>query len=70
MTGRKTCALYVPPVVPYKALENFSKALYGTSKGYLQCTIFPSCHVSDLFAVLKTGSAMIGKVFPTLSDVK
>ena len=25
----KTRALQVPPVVPYKALENFSKALYG-----------------------------------------
>ena len=33
MTGRKTRALWVPPVVPYKALENFSKALYGTTGG-------------------------------------
>ena len=29
MTGRKSRALQVPPVVPYTALENFSKALYG-----------------------------------------
>ena len=33
MTGRKTRALSVPPVVPYKALENFSKALYRTTGG-------------------------------------
>ena len=45
MTGRKTCALWVLPVVPYKALENFSKALYGTTERYLQCRRFPSCHV-------------------------
>ena len=34
------------PVVPYKALENFSKALYGTTGRYLQCMHYPSCHVS------------------------
>ena len=39
MTGRKL------PIVPYKALENFSKALYGATERYLQCTSFPSCHV-------------------------
>ena len=32
------------PVVPYKALEKFSKALYGTTGRYLQCMRFPSCH--------------------------
>ena len=32
MTGRKNRAQQVPPVVPYKALENFSKALYGTTE--------------------------------------
>ena len=32
------------PVVPYKALENFSKALYGTTGRYLQCMHYPSCH--------------------------
>ena len=32
MTGRKMCALQVPSVVPYKALEKFSKALYGTTE--------------------------------------
>ena len=31
MRGRKTCALKVPLGVPYKALEKFSKALYGTT---------------------------------------
>ena len=33
MTGWKNCALQVPPVVPYKVLEKFSKALYGTTGG-------------------------------------
>ena len=33
MTGRKNRALQVPPVVPYKALGNFPKALYGTTEG-------------------------------------
>ena len=33
MTGRKNRALQVPPVVPYKALGNFSKALYRTTGG-------------------------------------
>ena len=41
MTGRKTRA---PPVSPYKALEKFSRALYGATWRYLQCTRFPSCH--------------------------
>ena len=31
--GRKNRALQVPPVVPYKALEKFSKALYGATGG-------------------------------------
>ena len=31
-------------VVPYKALEKFSKVLYGTTERYLQYTSFPSCH--------------------------
>lgn len=40
MTGRKTRALQVPPVVPCKALENFSKALYGTSIGTYSARVF------------------------------
>ena len=40
MTGRKTRALKVPPVVPYKALEKFSKALYGTTGGTYSARIF------------------------------
>ena len=40
MTGRKNCALQVPPVVPYKALENFSKALYGTTGGTFSARFF------------------------------
>ena len=31
MTRRKNRALQVPPVVPYKNLEKFPKALYGTT---------------------------------------
>ena len=33
MTGRKNRPLQVPLVVPYKALEKFPKALYGTTEG-------------------------------------
>ena len=40
MTGRKTRALQVPPVVPYKALEKFSKALYGTTGGTYSARVF------------------------------
>ena len=40
MTGRKTHALLVPPVVPYKASENFSKALYGTTGGTYSARFF------------------------------
>ena len=35
-------ALQVPPVVPYKALGKFSKALYGTTEG--PRTRFSCCH--------------------------
>ena len=38
-------------VVPYKALEKFSKALYGTMERYLQCTSFPSCHERNQFLI-------------------
>ena len=40
MTGRKHRALEVPPVAPYKALENFSKALYGTTRGTCSARFF------------------------------
>ena len=40
MTGRKNRALEVPPVTPYKALENFSKALYGTTRGTCSARFF------------------------------
>ena len=36
MRGRKNRALQVPPVAPYKALENFCKALYGTSAQFFR----------------------------------
>ena len=34
------CALLVPPVVLYKALEKFSKALYGTIEGNYSARVF------------------------------
>ena len=40
MTGRKNRALQVPYVVPYKTLENFSKALYGTTRGTCSARFF------------------------------
>ena len=40
MTGRKNRALEVPFVVPYKALEKFSKALYGTTGGTCSARFF------------------------------
>ena len=33
-------AMTVPPVAPYKALENFSKALYGTTGGTYSARVF------------------------------
>ena len=40
MTGRKNRVLQVPPVVLYKALEKFSKALYGTTEGTCSAQFF------------------------------
>ena len=40
MTGRKNRALQVTPVVPYKALEKFSKALYGATGGTYSERVF------------------------------
>ena len=40
MTGRKNRALQVPFVVPYKALEKFPKALYGTTGGTCSARFF------------------------------
>ena len=40
MTGRNNCALQVPYVVPYKALKNFSKDLYGTTGGTCSARFF------------------------------
>ena len=46
MTERKNRALQVPPVVPYKALGNFPKDLYGATGGTWSARFFPSCHVT------------------------
>ena len=40
MTGRTNRALQVPPVFPYKALEKFPKALYGTTEGTCSSPFF------------------------------
>ena len=40
MTGRKNRALQVPPIVSYKALEKFPKALYGTTGGTCSARFF------------------------------
>ena len=40
MTERKNRVLQVPLVVPYKALEKFPKALYGTTGGTCSAQLF------------------------------
>ena len=40
-------ALKVPPVVPYKALEKFSKALYGTTGGTYSARVFRPVMFND-----------------------
>ena len=52
MTGRKNRALQVPPVVPYKALGNFSKALYGTTGGTYSARVFLPVMVSEALRTL------------------
>lgn len=52
-------ALWVPSVVPYKALEKFSKALYGTTVGAYSPRVFPSCH--DLVQRNKTKPGEINR---------
>ena len=53
-TGKSCTASTPGPVVPYKALGNFPKALYGTT-GHTctECTIFSCCHVSSRLTELK-----------------
>ena len=46
MTGHKNRALQVPPVVPYKALGNFPKALYRTTGGTCSARFFRPVMVS------------------------
>ena len=46
MTRRKTRALEVPPVVPYKALENFPKALCETTGGTYSARVFRPVMIS------------------------
>ena len=56
MTGRKNRALQVPPVVPYKALEKFSKALYGATGGTCSAQFFrPVMYdiITDLICIIE-----------------
>ena len=46
-TGRKIRALQLPPVVPHKAVGNFSKALYGKTGGTCSAQCFRSENISD-----------------------
>ena len=68
MTERKNRALLVPLVVPYKALENSSKALYGTTGGicsvrffrpvrFMICDYGSLNSVAKYFTILRTGLA-------------
>ena len=47
MTGRKNRALQVPPALPYKALENFSKVLYGTMGSTYSARFFRPVMLTD-----------------------
>ena len=40
MTGRKSCELQVPLIVPYKALEKFPKDLCGATGGTCSARFF------------------------------
>ena len=40
MTGRKTRALQVQQIVPYRALGKFTRTLYGTTEGTCSARVF------------------------------
>ena len=47
----------IPPVAPYKALENFSKALYGTTGGTYSARVFrPVMH--DVLKLMRNAKWM------------
>ena len=49
MTGRKNRPLQVPHVVPYKALEKFPNAMYGTTEGTYSSRFFcPDMYISQI----------------------
>ena len=72
MTGRKNRALQVPPVVPYKALENFSKALYGTTRGTCTARFFRPVMVKmlNLTAIVCHLGGPFSVVFPKNKTIK
>ena len=61
MTGRKNRPLQVPHVVPYKALEKFPKALYGTTEG--------TCSGRFLRPVMKSQECKLKNTLTVPSDV-
>ena len=52
MTGRKIQALQVPPAVQHKALDSFSKALYGTTGGTCSAQCFRPVMVTKLLIII------------------
>ena len=52
MTGRKNRALQVHLVLPYKALEKFPKALYGTTGGTCSARFFRPVMQSIVFITI------------------
>ena len=54
MTRWKNRALQVPPVVPYKALENFFKALYGTTRGTCTAQFFHPVIKKEILKAIKS----------------
>ena len=63
MTGRKNRALQVPYVLPYKALGNFSKALYGTTGGTWSARFFhPVMILPDWWGCIAFLFDVMGKV--------
>ena len=46
--------LQVPPVVPYKALENFFKVLYGTTRGTCTAQFFRPVIKKEILKAIKS----------------
>ena len=70
MRGRKNRTLQVPPVVPYKALGNFPKALYGTTRGTSSAKFFqPVMGDAAVIERLRLGRGLLRMTYPGLSTL-